>query len=404
MTNMLPGKSSVTFFLPDKMGGLFNFMNNLALARPRDEVAYRGVLINNLNDRDTRSDGRTGYDEVEKFEYRYPPENLASVFRRLRRCIPDGPGVVVVNELLDVAMIAACPTGKPVIQILHGDYEYYYNLAVSHESAVDVFVTYTQRMFETLQQRLPHRHESILNVPYGIPLPERTRKAQPGLLRLLFVGRIRKDKGVFDLLKIDQHLRDQGVRVVWTIHGKGPDEEALKKSWATDSPTRWTGILPMEEVYRLYLDHDVFVLPSRAEGFPLTVLEAMAAGMVPVVSDLPSGIPEVVDDGASGFRCRVGAVDEFAKAISQLDRDRNRLESMGWAARQKVIGRYEVRDRAAAYHALFREWTGRVPRASDPSRPVHRAGMWRGCRLDRPWLPNWLVVALRTMPRLGSRS
>lgn len=388
---------------PDKLGGVFNFFNNLALFRPRDEVVYSGILTNNLNDHDTQTDGQSDFDEVKRFRYQYPPENLFSAFRRLRRCIPPGPGVVVVNDLLDVAMVSAYPPGKPVIQILHGDYEYYYNLAVCHESAIDLFVTYTQRMFETLRLRLPHRRESILCVPYGIPVPAHTRTPQPGRLRLLFVGRLCEDKGVFDLLKIDQRLRGQGVGVAWTIHGKGPDEEALKKTWTTDSPTRWTGVLPIKEVYQLYLDHDLFILPSRAEGFPLTVLEAMAAGMVPVVSDLPSGIPEVVDRGETGFRCAVGAVDEFADAVAQLDRDRSRLETLGRAARKRVIGRYEVRDRAAAYHSLFREWIGKTPRADSYAGMARPAGMWRGSRLDQPWLPNCSVIALRSLPQFWTR-
>ena len=48
------------------------------------------------------------------------------------------------------------------------------------------------------------------------------------------------------------------------------------------------------DVLRLYNDHDVLVMPSRGEGLPVALLEAGAAGVVPVVSDLPSGIPDVV--------------------------------------------------------------------------------------------------------------
>jgi hypothetical protein len=133
------------------------------------------------------------------------------------------------------------------------------------------------------------------------------------------------------------------------------------------------------------------------------VLEAMAAGMVPVVSDLPSGIPEVVDRGETGFRCAVGAVDEFADAVAQLDRDRSRLETLGRAARKRVIGRYEVRDRAAAYHSLFREWIGKTPRADSYAGMARPAGMWRGSRLDQPWLPNCSVIALRSLPQFWTR-
>ena len=68
----------------------------------------------------------------------------------------------------------------------------------------------------------------------------------------------------------------------------------------------------------------------------MTLLEAGAAGVVPVVSDLASGIPEVVEAGVSGYRPAVGQIGEFADAIAALDRDRTRLESMSGAVRDVV--------------------------------------------------------------------
>ena len=66
---------------------------------------------------------------------------------------------------------------------------------------------------------------------------------------------------------------------------------------------------------RLYEQHDVLVMPSRNEGLPVALLEAGAAALIPVVSDLPSGIPEVVESGVSGYRVPVGDIRRFADAI-----------------------------------------------------------------------------------------
>ena len=62
---------------------------------------------------------------------------------------------------------------------------------------------------------------------------------------------------------------------------------------------------------------DVFVLPSEAESFGLAALEAMAAG-VPVVATKTGGLPELVEDGVSGFLCEVGDVDSMAESALKI--------------------------------------------------------------------------------------
>ena len=59
--------------------------------------------------------------------------------------------------------------------ILHGDHDYYYDLAVEHDRVVHAYVAYSRRMYEQLLARLPHRAADIYYLPYGIPLPPRVR-------------------------------------------------------------------------------------------------------------------------------------------------------------------------------------------------------------------------------------
>jgi hypothetical protein len=123
----------------------------------------------------------------------------------------------------------------------------------------------------------------------------------------------------------------------------------------------------------------------------------MAAGVVPVVSDLPSGIPEVVTPGATGYRPPVGDVAGFVAAIVELARDRERLEVMSQAARQTVLERFDIRERAADYQALYARW--HELRRPKPARFEPRYGS----RLDSPWLPNTLVRTVRTVRRSWRR-
>jgi glycosyltransferase involved in cell wall biosynthesis len=138
------------------------------------------------------------------------------------------------------------------------------------------------------------------------------------------------------------------------------------------------------------------VLPTRFEGFPVALVEAMGAGLVPVVSDIASGVPEIVVKGRSGECPPTGDLTGFADAIVQLDRDRPRLETMSAAARQTVEDRYDIRDRVTGYQALYARW-------EELYRPVAGAEhLQYGSRLDHRWIPNPLVRLVRTALR-GTR-
>jgi glycosyltransferase involved in cell wall biosynthesis len=201
---------------------------------------------------------------------------------------------------------------------------------------------------------------------------------------------------VFDLPEIDRGLIARGIRAQWTIAGAGPDEAALKQQWAFNPDVRWLGGISASAVHALYESQDVSVLPTRFEGFPLALLEAMGAGVVPVVSDIPSGVPEVVSNGETGERLPIRDVGAFVAAIAALDRDRSRLDAMSVAARRTVAERFDIRDRIADYQALYIRWRALY-------RPLAAARRLQyGSRLDRPWMPNAIVSAVRSARRRRS--
>jgi glycosyltransferase involved in cell wall biosynthesis len=184
-----------------------------------------------------------------------------------------------------------------------------------------------------------------------------------------------------------------GVTVAWTVAGTGPDEGELKRRWAFNAGVRWMGALTNATLLELYAQQDVFVLPTRFEGFPVALVEAMGAGLPAIVSDIPSGVPEIVDEGVNGERPPVGDVRAFAAVIARLDGDRGRLDAMSAEARRMVTSRFDIRDRVADYQALFARW-------EDLYRP-HGAGshLTYGSRLDQRWIPNPVVRLVRTAIR-----
>jgi hypothetical protein len=144
----------------------------------------------------------------------------------------------------------------------------------------------------------------------------------------------------------------------------------------------------MSEVLAEYTQNDVLVMPSRGEGLPVALLEAGAAGMVAVASDLASGVPEIVRNGETGYRVAVGDCAGFAAAIRGLAADRPRVEQMSAAVRALVIRDWDIRARALEYQDLFERW-------QELRRPKHARPRQYGSRLDQPWIPNGVVRAVR---------
>ena len=185
-------------------------------------------------------------------------------------------------------------------------------------------------------------------LPYGVPMPEpgqsqRLDVARP--LRILYLGRlIQEQKRVRLFPQILRSLCASGIPFHWTIAGDGPEMSFLKASMTTASPGQivtFLGSVAYTGVPALLREQDVFLLASDYEGLPLSLLEAMGRGVVPVVSDLPSGIPEVVDQ-TNGLLVPVNDVAGYASAIIHLHGHRDELAAKSAAAHLRVQQRFSV--------------------------------------------------------------
>ena len=108
------------------------------------------VLTHNHLHEDARFAKPLYCDSQTTIEYTLPVENLYTVMRRVARAIPVGPGVVVAGDLLDLATLSVHDLGRAVVLILHGDDDYYYDLAVKHDRVVHAYVAYSRRMYDQL--------------------------------------------------------------------------------------------------------------------------------------------------------------------------------------------------------------------------------------------------------------
>ena len=167
---MIGVRDEVAYVLPGKLGGVYNYVRNLLAHRRDDRLSYASVRTDNASDADIRCSEPMPGDRDVRFAYSLPPENIHSVLRRFARAF-NGPGVIVANDWIELALTAIHDTGRAVVAITHGDFDYYYDLALRHRETIDAYVTYSNRMFERLREILPDRHDAIFLLPYGVDIP-----------------------------------------------------------------------------------------------------------------------------------------------------------------------------------------------------------------------------------------
>jgi glycosyltransferase involved in cell wall biosynthesis len=189
-------------------------------------------------------------------------------------------------------------------------------------------------------------------------LPQARHDGSPP--RVVMVGRLAAPKDPVTLVRA--LARVQGSPFAATIVGDGPERPAVE---AEIGAAGLEGVVELagerHDVASLLAGADVFVLSSRSEGAPLSVLEAMAAGL-PVVASAVGGVPESVADGATGLLVPPGDAAALAAALEQLLADSALRRRLGAAGRERVRARFDLAELQRAHLELYARELARAGR------------------------------------------
>jgi glycosyltransferase involved in cell wall biosynthesis len=198
-------------------------------------------------------------------------------------------------------------------------------------------------------------------------------------LRLVYIGRLAREKGLYESLQAVRLALHLGVDTRLVIAGDGPEAERLEQcatALGIRSRVTFKGPVFGEAKVQLLATADVALLPSYSEGLPYALLEAMAAG-VPVLATPVGAIPDVVSEGLHG--CLVPPRDPaaIAEALARMAGDRDRLSWMSRACRKRVLAAYSVERLASElglhYRALAHGFA--IARGADARVLVERAAV-----------------------------
>ena len=207
-------------------------------------------------------------------------------------------------------------------------------------------------------RRMGVPEEKIAIIPNGIDLSEYAELPPKGAFKkkfnvpedkkiILYLGRIHKIKGIDLLVRAYAHLKNEtNVKGVILVIA-GPDSGYLKEVKSlvqgldVSNSVLFTGPLYGRDKISAYVDSEVYVLPSRYEAFPMSVLEAYACGK-PVIASKVGGVMDLVIEGVTGLLFEPGDVTQLAKSIFLLLDNHEKAEDMGMKGKQFVKENFSI--------------------------------------------------------------
>ena len=382
-------KIKVYHFHNGSGGGVFSVIKNLLkFSINRDIENHLIYTINKESNSKFKVPQLEGAASQQLFYYS-PKWNFYYTCKQLAKLLPDDKAVIVAHDWLELGMASNLGLQNPLVHFIHGDYEYYYNLAEKHEQSTDKFIAVSPVIQQKLCLAIPLRKKDIFFCRFPVPSLQTIKKEIEVLKILYCVRNLNDENKQFKILPlINVKLLSKGIRVRWTIIGDGMKKEEVENLIDQHSGVSLFPSLSNEEVIKQLPAHDLFILPSLREGFPVAVVEAMKAGVVPLVTNWEGATEKLIIEGESGYYFKTGDVDGYANTIALLHADRKLLNQLAENGVKKANELFNPFVNTKNIEAVISNaYSGKKQKESFK---VY------GSRLDKEWLPNVITNLIRT--------
>lgn len=320
-------------------------------------------------------------------------------------CIEQNVNVMMpVNSKAMLAAIPHTPSEIRAVSRCADTTAYGYSVALYAMNRLARIVATTPRHVADMTGHYGAPVEKVVLIPHGIDLKPfelfaGRNQGQDTTLRLAYLGTLGRHKGILHIPDILGKLDTMQIPYYLSVAGSGIDRQAMEsrvKEAINQGRVSFLGTIPRERVPEFLGQADILLFPSHNEGFGFVLIEAMAAGCVPVASRIRGVTGFIVEDGKTGILCPVGDAGAFADAIIGLHEDRARLREMSQAAAAAARSRFSMDRVAADYAQMLDAVVDEAPVAPSPL-------PWKEFRVPPPYRPRWWRDAIPRPVRLLAR-
>jgi glycosyltransferase involved in cell wall biosynthesis len=308
------------------------------------------------------------------------PEELSWPSLQMTCAVVESQGIDVLHAHMPnahlLAGIAGRLTGRPVLTTIHARQLATQDVQVQRLVGSHVSVVCRQTYYHALG--LGIEASRLACIPNGVDTarfdPRGDGGARAGLRAAFgiaddrplvgFVGRLSPEKGPEVFLHAVLLLHGVLPAAHFVLVGDGPLREELQQFVERFGLAEWTHFVgTREDMPAVHRELDVLVSSSHTEAMPLAVMEAMASG-VPVVATHVGGVPDLIEQGRTGWLVGPRDFEGLADRAAHVLRTPGLRERMGAAARERAMGRFELADSVSRIAGLL----------ADLAAPARRAG------------------------------
>jgi glycosyltransferase involved in cell wall biosynthesis len=315
------------------------------------------------------------------------------------------PDVYVISVSPDVGWTVLPLLNRKIatLAIAHTDDATFYRPVSHYRDYLTATIGVSREVCQQLINQGQMPDDRVVWIPYGVVGSEQPAVFETEApLRMIYCARLEDtQKRASDVIEIIEKLRGSGIEFTLQVLGDGPLSAKFAERLAPEiaaGRVRLHGWVDSQSVLAQLRQAEVFLLTSAYEGLCIALLEAMANGLAPLITDIPSGNRQMVEHESNGLLASAGDVDGFVNYIRRLAQDREsllRFRRAAWARAQD----FTVERMIDNYLNCFRragELNRKHPRQTPQDFPLMES-----CRSNYPlWLRRLKLRAKHSMPGL----
>jgi glycosyltransferase involved in cell wall biosynthesis len=381
-------KINVYHFLNGYKGGVYHVVKNLVRYSKSDKISNNIIYVIELES--FRDWVHIPMDNVaSETIFRYSRnENLNHVFKRLASAFSN-TAILIAHDWFELGMSVHLGLINPLVYFVHGNYTYYYDLYKLHNSNIDLSLCVSPISLRLIADKEP----SVPKVLY-YRFPVKEFHFVPKSFNKLSIAVIAENlrdpnKGISRIKEINNELTKYSIPVEWHFAGSGFTKEELFEWWdSVVNVPNYYGYLEQESLDSFYASANIYLLPSHKEGVPVSLIEAMKAGCIPVVTLWAQNVEDLVVDGYTGYVIDDSRPETYAKALNSIFSDKVLSEKISRDASIISANNYNPYNQVFEFERCLHS----LPKSKSKVRKYIY-----GSRLDMPWIPNSITIALRKL-------